>query len=67
MKTFRRKWLLVLAMCSTGLVCQYLGGGCKQFSAQIGLTVFDWCSVLNCDQGSFFNLCSPVQLLVDCP
>ena len=67
MSRMRRKWLYLLAVCSSGIAFQYLGGGCKQYGTQIGLAAFDFCSVLNCDQGSFFNLWQPVQLLVDCP
>lgn len=65
----RRRALAALAICAaatllqTGLVPQ----GCAQFALQLGVGLFDACSVLNCTSGTFFNFCDPIRLLVDCP
>jgi hypothetical protein len=31
------------------------------------LLAFDFCTVFNCESGSYFNLCEPFPLLMDCP
>lgn len=66
MNSSKKKWMTLLALFSTGVVFQYLGGGCTQFITATALDALDFCTILNCDQGSFFNLCDPVILLVDC-
>ena len=33
----------------------------------LALNTFDFCAVLNCDSGAFFDFCAPVAILVDCP
>jgi hypothetical protein len=70
MKLSRRKKMLALfATCSLGTTFQFGfgGGGCAGFAANGALTSFDFCGVVNCAGGSFFNFCSPTALLVDCP
>lgn len=65
-----RKRVAALAILSTATVLQLptgLSGGCGQFGAQLLAGVFDACSVFNCTSGTFFNLCTPTRLLVDCP
>lgn len=69
MNRIRRKLMILTVALGAGTLFQVYtpGGGCLQYGAQIGLTSFDFCAVLNCEPGSFFNFCSPVQLFVDCP
>lgn len=43
------------------------GGSCAKYYTDIALTSFDYCAVLNCSGGTYFNLCSPVRILIDCP
>lgn len=63
------RWVTLLGVLTAGTVFQAFVGvnGCGQYWAAEALTAFDMCSVLNCSGGTFFNLCSPVRLLVDCP
>ncbi len=67
MSAFRRKMIATVAIFSTATAFQLLPGSCYQFSLLQGVAAFDFCSVLNCEGGSFFNFCEPVALLVDCP
>lgn len=67
MRIVRNRWKKILAVCAVGSLFQFAtGGGCPQFAANLGLSAFDFCAVLNCTNGTFFNLCDPVVLLVDC-
>jgi hypothetical protein len=61
----RRCALVAIALGAT--VFQLLPSGCGGFFTQFGLTVFDFCAVLNCSSGTFFDLCNPIVTLVDCP
>jgi len=63
----RRRKLLVLAGLCAGTVFQLLPQGCPQFLLQGVVTAFDFCAVFNCEAGTFFDLCDPIALLVDCP
>jgi len=64
----RRRLLALLTAASLGTVFQvFLPGGCADYALATGLSAVDFCSVFNCTQGSFFNFCAPVRLLVDCP
>jgi len=70
MAKIRRKLAVFTAICTAGVVFQtggFLPAGCAQFGYETALAVFDACAVLNCTSGTFFNFCSPVQVLVDCP
>ena len=60
------KFLALLATVSTGTTFQF-STGCNQFYYDSALTSFNFCSVLNCTGGTFFNFCEPTILLSDCP
>jgi hypothetical protein len=61
-----RLWALLGAL-SIGTLFQVGVNGCYEYYAVDALTSLDFCAVLNCSGGSFFNFCSPVPLLMDCP
>ncbi len=61
----RRSWLM-LAFAGGGLLFQLLPGSCIQALAAQTVTAFNFCSVLNCDTGQFFDFCQPVALFIDC-
>ncbi len=65
----RKKFLAIVAVCSAGTLFQtgVMPSGCAEFYGQATLFAFDACSVFNCTGGSYFNLCEPVPLFVDCP
>jgi hypothetical protein len=65
-RTRRFKWIALLATLSAGTMMQATFG-CNQLWTGIGLSSFNFCSVLNCTGGTYFNFCSPAVLLVDCP
>jgi hypothetical protein len=46
---------------------QMLPTGCAEYYTQSVLASFNFCSVFNCEGGTFFNFCEPVALFVDCP
>ncbi len=62
----RRLWATILA-CGAGTLFQFLPKGCADYTAQFAVASFDFCSVFNCTGGSFFNVCDPAVLFVDCP
>ncbi|MCA9244371.1 MAG: hypothetical protein KDA32_10475 [Phycisphaerales bacterium] len=57
----------VVAIIATATVFQLGPQGCLQFGAYQALSLFDFCGVLNCTQGTFFNFCQPNATLLDCP
>jgi hypothetical protein len=63
----RRKFWLAAAVLAVGTAFQTLPTGCAGYYTELGLSGFNFCSVFNCDGGTFFNLCQPVAVLVDCP
>ncbi len=64
----RKRRLLALALiAAAGTVFQVLPHGCTQYALAEGASAFNWCSVFNCTGGSYFNLCQPFRLLIDCP
>ena len=63
----RRKLLMLVAVCATATLFQGFPAGCGQYFATAGITSIDFCSIFNCESSTFFNLCSPVPLLADCP
>ena len=69
MSRTKKKFLAIFAVCGAGMLFQVglFPTGCAQFFGQALLTSFDFCSVFNCTSGTFFNLCEPVPLFVDCP
>jgi hypothetical protein len=63
----KKKLWAALAICAAGMVFQYLPTGCTNYIAAGALSAFDFCAVLNCTGGTFFNFCSPTVLFTDCP
>lgn len=62
----RRKMLALLGLCSVATVFQALPGSCADGLIYEGLAALDFCAILNCTGGSFFNFCNPVVLFIDC-
>ncbi|MBL8880427.1 MAG: hypothetical protein JNG88_15040 [Phycisphaerales bacterium] len=67
MRNSRIRWFWLTAACVGGTLFQALPTGCSQFFAYQAISSLDFCAVLNCGGGAFFNFCSPVQILLDCP
>jgi hypothetical protein len=63
----RKRFWVAVALFTTGTVFQYLPTGCTNYLTAQALTAFDFCEVLNCTGGTFFNFCSPTVLFTDCP
>ncbi len=55
------------ALCAGATLFQAGPNGCLQFGAYEALGIFDFCAILNCTQGTFFNFCEPLATLTDCP
>ena len=66
-KRHRRKLLAMMTAFSVATVLQALPTSCNQYYASAALSAFNWCGVFNCTGGTYFNLCSPVRLFLDCP
>ena len=66
MTRFRRKFWIMSALLSAATVFQYLPTSCLQLYYNAGAAAFNFCAVLNCTGGTYFDLCSPVVILVDC-
>lgn len=69
---FRRRrksrWLMLAAVGGTAFqLGLYTNNGCIEFPLYTGLTALNFCGIVNCDGGTFFDFCRPVALLVDCP
>jgi hypothetical protein len=62
-----KKLWAAIAVLGMGILLQVLPSGCAQYYTQLTLTSFDFCSVFNCQGGTFFNLCQPQAILADCP
>jgi len=72
MSKAKRKLLVLCAVCSAGMLFQtgltgFIPGSCEQWYFQSALTAFDFCTVFNCEGGTFFNVCEPFALFSDCP
>ena len=63
----KARWVALLAALSVGTALQVGTNGCSDYYVTMAATSFDFCSVFNCDGGTFFNFCSPVRMFVDCP
>lgn len=63
----RRKLWLLGALCAGAMLFQTFPTSCAQFSLNGLAAAFDFCSVLNCTSGTFFDLCDPFVILTDCP
>jgi hypothetical protein len=61
-----KKFVTILAVCSAGTLLQTgpIPGSCAQYYLALGVTSFDWCSVFNCTDSTYFDLC---PYFVDCP
>ncbi len=62
----RRFWTAAAVLCA-GTAFQYLPTGCANYWTSLSLSSLDFCSVFNCEGGTFFDLCEPVAVFVDCP
>jgi hypothetical protein len=67
MSAAKRKLLAAVAVLGTATLFQVTPGGCLRYGTDLGLNSIDFCSIVNCQGGTFFNFCEPVPLLVDCP
>jgi hypothetical protein len=65
----RRNWrsAAMFAALVAGSVFQVFPSSCYEYSAYLALSGFDTCAVLNCQGGTYFDLCEPIIILVDCP
>ncbi len=63
----RRKMWLLGALCAGAALFQLFPTSCAQFGLNQFATALDFCSVLNCSASTFFDFCSPIATLVDCP
>ena len=63
----RIKWVALLAALSAGTAWQVGTNGCYQYYGTMAASAFDFCSVFNCTGGTYFNFCTPVRMLSDCP
>lgn len=41
--------------------------GCQEVATSLALGSVNFCSLLNCSGGTFFNFCAPFVILIDCP
>jgi hypothetical protein len=62
-----KKLWAAIAVLGAGTAFQVLPQGCAQYYTQLTLTSIDFCSIFNCQGGTFFNLCEPRPILADCP
>lgn len=62
-----RTRVALAALGATATLFQFYPSGCGQYYFNGLVTAFDFCSVLNCTGASYFDLCEPVVLLIDCP
>jgi hypothetical protein len=62
----KRLWATMLVLAG-GTLFQVLPSSCTNYAVAQALTSFNFCSVFNCEGGTFFDPCNPVALLVDCP
>ena len=67
MKSSRKRMIVAAALAVTTTVFQFFPSSCYQYGAIAGIASFDFCTVLNCQNGSYFNLCGTPVLLLDCP
>lgn len=66
-RSTKRKLWAAIAAGSIGILCQFPPAGCVDYGISLGVSSFDFCSIVNCTGGQFIDLCEPVPLLVDCP
>jgi hypothetical protein len=63
----RKKFWMAVVLCGGAMLFQLGPTGCTDYMASFALESFDFCSVFNCEGGTFFNFCSPTVLFWDCP
>ncbi|MGE0481981.1 MAG: hypothetical protein AB7Q17_16085 [Phycisphaerae bacterium] len=65
----QKRRLLTFAAILGGTLLQvpFTPSGCYQYGTGVLASAFDFCSVVNCTGGAFFNFCDPVVVFVDCP
>ena len=66
MSKTRRKMFALCSLFGGATVFQVLPGTCAESILYQGLSALDFCAVLNCTGGSFFNFCNPIVLFIDC-
>ncbi len=62
----RRFWALAIVL-GAGSVFQYIPTGCNKYWSQVVVGSIDFCAFLNCTGTTYFDICTPVPYLVDCP
>lgn len=62
---WRRNCLVSAAALSLGMLTQL--SGCGEYFTLAGITGVNFCSILNCESGTFFDFCGSNPLLIDCP
>lgn len=66
MKITRKRIVCAVAVAAATLFALF-PTSCYQYVLYGAVDSFNFCTVLNCQQGSFFSLCGSSVLLVDCP
>jgi hypothetical protein len=54
-----------MAVVAGGLLLQ-VPTSCAEFTATIGVTSLDFCSLLNCEGSAYFDFCDPILIFIDC-
>lgn len=68
MKMRSIKLYTLAAALAGGTVFQLIPTGCAPVAGTFAAQVFNFCSVLNCSENTFFDLCNPnFPILLDCP
>lgn len=72
MTKIRKRMLALTALATGGILFQNvpgLPGGCVQLAGTGLVAGFDFCAVINCSSGTFFDFCddNSIFVLVDCP
>ncbi len=67
MSATRRKLLAIAATLGTATVLQATPGGCLRYGMFEAFTAVDFCAIVNCQGGTFFDFCEPIPILLDCP
>ena len=62
----RRFWTLAVVL-GAGSVFQIFPTSCANYWGQILVGGIDFCAFLNCTGSTYFDICTPVPYLVDCP
>lgn len=58
----------LLALVTGGFLLQLgVQNGCTEYAVYTAAATFDFCAVVNCTGGTYFNFCEPIVLFTDCP